>query len=100
MKAYDDAFPLSVANPAPAEWTPPSKEQLAAEDAKAKAGVGQNQIPPLGQMHRGQWVPQEIAPRRLKRGPAQPPHHPHCTLRRAVAPAPARAPCSGTGARG
>jgi arylsulfatase A-like enzyme len=38
MKAYDDAFPLSVANPAPAEWTPPSKEQLAAEDAKAKAG--------------------------------------------------------------
>jgi arylsulfatase A-like enzyme len=38
MKAYDDAFPLSVANPAPADWTPPSKEQLAAEDAKAKAG--------------------------------------------------------------
>jgi arylsulfatase A-like enzyme len=38
MKAYDDAFPLSVANPAPAEWTPPSKARLAAEDAKAKGG--------------------------------------------------------------
>jgi arylsulfatase A-like enzyme len=38
MKAYDDAFPLSVANPAPAEWTPPNKERLAAEDAKAKVG--------------------------------------------------------------
>jgi arylsulfatase A-like enzyme len=37
MKAYDDAFPLSVANPAPADWTPPSKAQFAAEDAKAKA---------------------------------------------------------------
>ena len=38
MKSFDDAFPLTVANPATAEWTPPSKARLAAEDAKAKGG--------------------------------------------------------------
>lgn len=37
MKAYADPFPLEVAKPAKAEWTPPSKEKLDADDAEAAA---------------------------------------------------------------
>ena len=36
MKAHDDSFPLEVAKPAKAEWTPPSKESLEADDASAR----------------------------------------------------------------
>ena len=37
MKACADPFPLEVPKPAKAEWTPLSKEKLAADDAAAAA---------------------------------------------------------------
>ncbi|MGA0134609.1 MAG: sulfatase-like hydrolase/transferase [Opitutales bacterium] len=36
MKVYADPFPLAVSNPAKAEWTPPSKEKLEADDGAGR----------------------------------------------------------------
>ena len=36
MAAYDDKSPLKVANPKPAEWTPPAPGEKAAQKSKAK----------------------------------------------------------------
>ena len=37
MAAYDDTHPLKVADPQPAEWTPPAAGHKPAAQAKAKA---------------------------------------------------------------
>jgi arylsulfatase A-like enzyme len=37
MRRYGDTYPLTVDAPAKAEWTPPTQQQLDAEDAAAKA---------------------------------------------------------------
>jgi arylsulfatase A-like enzyme len=37
MRRYGDTYPLTVNAPAKAEWTPPTQQQLDAEDAAAQA---------------------------------------------------------------
>ena len=36
MQRYGDTHPLTVAQPSKAEWTPPTKAELTAQDATAK----------------------------------------------------------------